>query len=118
MFRPLCHRWPDVLGKMVEMKRLLLHFDLRRFIFLSKRENVRELDTPTYIGLCVAYEKSSKKRKHKWFVCESMNSRLAKSLSDLNGTDPYIHLGTIGGVFTELRKMFVRSDRQPSLCPC
>ncbi len=70
---------------------------------------------PFELGLSVAYEKSSKKRKHEWFVCESMNFRLAKSLSDLNGTDPYIHRGTIGGVFTELRNMFVRSDRQPSL---
>jgi len=46
---------------------------------------------PFELGLSVAYEKSSKKRKHEWFVCESMNFRLAKSLSDLNGTDPYIH---------------------------
>ena len=69
---------------------------------------------PFELGLSVAHEKSSKKRKHEWFVCESMNFRLAKSLSDLNGTDPYIHRGTIGGVFTELRNMFVRSDRQPS----
>jgi hypothetical protein len=31
------------------------------------------------LGLSVAYEKSPKKRKHEWFVCESMNFRLAKS---------------------------------------
>jgi hypothetical protein len=67
---------------------------------------------PFELGLSVAHEKSSKKRKHEWFVCESMDFRLAKSLSDLNGTDPYIHGGTVGGVFTELRNMFVRSDRQ------
>ena len=70
---------------------------------------------PFELGLSVAHEKSAKKGKHEWFVCESMNFRLAKSLSDLNGTDPYIQGGTVGGVFTELRNMFVRSDRQPSV---
>ncbi len=37
--------------------------------------------------------------KHVWFVCESRNYRLAKSLSDLNGTDPFIHDGTVEGIF-------------------
>jgi hypothetical protein len=44
-----------------------------------------------------------------------MNLRLAKSLSDLNGTDPNIHGGTVNGLFAELRNMFIRSDRQPSI---
>jgi hypothetical protein len=38
-----------------------------------------------------------------------------KSLSDLNGTDPYIHGGSVEGVFRELAKAFVRADRQPSV---
>lgn len=70
---------------------------------------------PFELGLSVAHEKASKKGRHEWFVCESMNFRLAKSLSDLNGTDPYIHEGTVKGVFAELRNMFVRNDRQPSI---
>ena len=40
---------------------------------------------------------------------------LAKSLSDLNGTDPYIHDGKIVGVFRELCNVFVRPGRQPSI---
>ena len=66
------------------------------------------------LGLSVAHEKSLKK-SHEWFVCESLNFRLAKSLSDLNGTDPFIHDGTIAGVFRELCSMFRRPGRQPSI---
>lgn len=70
---------------------------------------------PFELGLSVAWEMVSKKGRHAWFVCESRNWRLAKSLSDLNGTDAYIHDGTITGVFRELGNAFVRSGRQPSV---
>lgn len=40
---------------------------------------------------------------------------MQKSLSDLNGTDAYLHEGTVEGVFRELAKAFVRADRQPSV---
>lgn len=70
---------------------------------------------PFELGLSVAHEKASKGGKHEWFVCESMKFRLAKSLSALNGTDPNIHGGTVNGLFAELRNMFIRSDRQPSI---
>ena len=30
-------------------------------------------------------------------------------MSDLNGTDPYIHSGTVEGVFREMGNAFVRS---------
>ena len=36
-------------------------------------------------------------------------------MSDLNGTDPYIHDDTVEGVFRELAKAFVRAGRQPSV---
>ncbi|HTS10695.1 MAG TPA: hypothetical protein VMH00_01130 [Candidatus Limnocylindrales bacterium] len=70
---------------------------------------------PFELGLSVAHERVSKRGRHEWFVCESQNFRLAKSLSDLNGTDPYIHGGTLNGLFAQLRNMFVRRDRQPSI---
>jgi len=40
---------------------------------------------------------------------------VVKSLSDLSGTDVYIHHGCPSGVFTELTSAFVRSQRQPSV---
>jgi hypothetical protein len=48
-------------------------------------------------------------------VCESRNYRLSTSLSDLNGTDPFIHGGTIEGVFRELANMFGRPSKQPTM---
>jgi len=36
-------------------------------------------------------------------------------LSDLNGTDPYVHGGTIAGVFRELSNAFGRVETQPSV---
>jgi hypothetical protein len=34
--------------------------------------------------------------------------RFQKSLSDLNGTDIYVHNGSVEGVFRELARAFVR----------
>ena len=69
---------------------------------------------PFELGLAVAW-KDIGKQHHVWFVFEAVNYRLAKSLSDLNGTDPYVHEGRIDGVFRELCNAFVRPGRQPSV---
>jgi hypothetical protein len=66
------------------------------------------------VGLVVAWQKTSRS-KHIWFVCEKQVRRLEKSLSDLAGTDPYIHEGRIDGVFRQLANAFVRSSRQPTV---
>lgn len=68
---------------------------------------------PFELGLAVAYEKFSG-ASHSWFVCERQAYRLQKSLSDLNGTDAYIHAGRIGDLFGQLCSAFVRSKRQPT----
>ena len=52
---------------------------------------------------------------HSWIMCETVRRRINKSLSDLDGTDPYIHDGTIAGVFRELGNAFVGSSRQPTV---
>jgi hypothetical protein len=69
---------------------------------------------PFELGLSVAHEKT-KQQKHEWFVCESKRYRIGKSLSDLDGTDPFIHDGRIEGVFRELGNIFLRPGRQPSV---
>jgi len=53
--------------------------------------------------------------KHPWIVCETVRRRVNKSLSDIDGTDVYIHGGTVRGVFRELCNAFVRNRRQPSV---
>jgi len=69
---------------------------------------------PFELGLAVAWAKTGG-RNHVWFAMESVAYRLAKSLSDLNGTDPYVHGGTIEGVFREMGNAFVRPGLQPSV---
>jgi hypothetical protein len=69
---------------------------------------------PFELGLSVAWDKFGS-RPHGWFVFEAKGFRLAKSLSDLSGTDIYLHNGRIDGVFRELCNAFVRRDQQPSV---
>ena len=69
---------------------------------------------PFELGLCVSHTMRPGVA-HTWFIFESTAWRLQKSLSDLNGTDPYIHNDLVEGVFRELAKAFVRTGRQPSV---
>jgi hypothetical protein len=69
---------------------------------------------PFELGLCVACERIAGNGQV-WFVFEAVTRRLSKSLSDLNATDPYIHGGTVGGVFGQLCNCFVREKRRPTV---
>ena len=69
---------------------------------------------PFELGLTVALQRS-KIPRHSWIVLESRPHRLLKSLSDLNGTDPFIHSGTVIGLLRELSSIFVRTSRRPSV---
>lgn len=68
---------------------------------------------PLELGLTITWSKIYPKR-HTWFLWESTSRRIQKSMSDLDGTDPYIHSGTVEGVLRELRNAFVR-DGAPSV---
>ncbi len=69
---------------------------------------------PFELGLAVAFHWRPS-TKHTWFVLETTKWRIQKSLSDLNGTDVYVHEGSVEGVFRELAKAFVRINRQPTV---
>jgi hypothetical protein len=88
--------------------------DLSRVELDSRAPRTPRFNMPFELGLAVAYHICMRGRRHDWFVCEARDRRLLKSLSDLNGTDPYIHNGKIVGVFRELCNIFARSDRQPT----
>jgi len=88
--------------------------DLSRVELDAKRLPTPRFNMPFELGLCVAWARTSTKT-HTWFVCESKAWRLSKSLSDLDGTDPYIHWGTVNGVFRELCNLFVGADRKPTV---
>ncbi len=70
---------------------------------------------PFELGLLLGWRKTQTGATHTWFVFESTNRRLQKSLSDLDGTDPLIHGGTVKGVFRELSNALVKSRYRPEL---
>jgi hypothetical protein len=69
---------------------------------------------PFELGLAVAWDKL-RPGEHKWFVFETRLRRVEKSLSDLSGTDVYIHGAKTAGVFRELCSAFVTARRQPDV---
>jgi hypothetical protein len=69
---------------------------------------------PFELGLTVGHNTGTASQ-HTWFVFETRQWRLQKSLSDLNGTDVYVHGGTPSGVFRQLSNAFVRSRTQPTI---
>ncbi|HEV1285003.1 MAG TPA: hypothetical protein VNU44_06815 [Bryobacteraceae bacterium] len=68
---------------------------------------------PFELGLVVGWQKAAPSG-HDWFVFESSRHRLQKSLSDLNGTDPFIYGPTSDGVLREIRNALARHDMQPT----
>jgi hypothetical protein len=105
-------RLDRILSLVVECK-YSIH-DLSRVQVDRVRPRTPRFNMPFELGLAVALQKT-KVPNHAWVVCESVVRRINKSLSDLDGTDPYIHGGTIKGVFRELCNVFVRTDRQPTV---
>ena len=88
--------------------------DLSRVELDRTPPSTPRFNMPFELGLTVALEKIAIPG-HGWVVCESRRFRLKKSLTDLDGTDPYIHDGTILGLFRELGNAFVRNQNQPSV---
>lgn len=70
---------------------------------------------PFELGLAVAWAALRRPGTHTWFLFESQDRRLEKSLSDLRGTDANIHGGTVMGVFRELGNAFVQTRHQPTV---
>jgi hypothetical protein len=68
---------------------------------------------PFELGLAVAVAHASR-RTHTWWVLESHPHRLQQSLSDLNGTDPYIHGGEPMRLLQAIDNMFFR-PHQPDV---
>ena len=69
---------------------------------------------PFELGLAVMAAMQHPAR-HTWCVFESSARRVEKSLSDLGGTDVYVHDGTVGGLFRELCNALVGVKRQPTV---
>lgn len=87
--------------------------DLSRVQLDRRAPSTPRFNMPFELGLAVAHEKFS--GNHVWFVFEAVHRRLTKSLSDLDGTDVYIHGGRVNGVFSPLANAFVRMNQQPTI---
>ncbi len=88
--------------------------DLSRIELDKRRPITPRFNMPFELGLAVACQKLQP-GKHIWFVFETKLRRVEKSLSDLSGTDVYVHEGKSRGIFRELCNAFIRSERQPSV---
>jgi hypothetical protein len=103
----------DRILSLIEQSEYSIH-DLSRVQLDRAIPCTPRFNMPFELGLTVAL-KSAKVPNHAWVVCETMRRRINKSLSDLDGTDPYIHGGTIQGVFREMCNVFVRGRRNPTV---
>ncbi len=87
--------------------------DLSRVQLSRSKPQAPRFNMPFELGLAVAHSKWE--GGHTFFVFEQNRQRLSKSLSDLDGTDPYIHDGTLAGLFAQLGNAFVRAGQQPDI---
>jgi len=110
---PFGQRRLDRILALIQQSQYSIH-DLSRVQLDRKSPRTPRFNMPFELGLTVALEKTARP-DHAWVVCESMRRRINKSLSDLDGTDAYIHDGTIKGVFREVCNAFVGSSRQPTV---
>lgn len=81
--------------------------DLSRVQLDRGKPRCPRFNMPFETGLAVAWAHMPNV-EHRWFIFESQNYRLQKSLSDLNGIDPFIHNGTVEGICGALTKAFYR----------
>ena len=88
--------------------------DLSRVQLDSAPPPTPRFNMPFELGLAIGWAKVNPLR-HTWFVYETQNRRVQKSISDLNGTDCNIHKGTPEGVMRELCNAFVRRKNRPSV---
>lgn len=103
----------DRILELVQGCRYSFH-DLSRVQLDRRSPATPRFNMPFELGLTVSLQ-YTKQRDHDWFVFEAHPARLSKSLSDLNGTDPYIHDGSAEGVFRELTNALVSSRHQPTV---
>jgi len=77
------------------------------------RTGAPRFNMPFEAGLAVAIARS--RPDHQWFLLEARAHRIQKTLSDLSGTDPYIHRNSPRQLLVALTDALVRVARQPTL---
>jgi hypothetical protein len=103
----------DRIFSLVRACRYSVH-DLSRVELDVRRPKTPRFNMPLELGLAIAWQKLNP-GVHDWFLFEAVRRRIEKSLSDLKGTDPYIHSGRASGLFRELRNAFMRPRRRATV---
>jgi hypothetical protein len=98
----------DWILALIQSCRYSVH-DLSRVELSVTAPATPRFNMPLELGLTITWAKLHPKR-HTWYLLESAPRRLQKSMSDLDGTDPYIHSGNVQGVLSELRNAFVHRN--------
>lgn len=88
--------------------------DLSRVELNLRRPATPRFNMPFELGLAVAWQRF-REPSHTWCVFESRSWRAGKSLSDLSGTEVYVHDGTPAGVFREICNALVLAAHQPTV---
>jgi len=78
-----------------------------------KRPVTPRFNMPFELGLVIGWQKAAP-ANHNWFVFEAQAHRLQKSLSDLNGTDPFVYGATPVGILREIGNALARHDVKPT----
>jgi hypothetical protein len=88
--------------------------DLSRVELNTSQPRTPRFNMPFELGLAVANAEYLRKG-HRWFVFEAKGFRILKSLSDINGTEVYIHQGRPIGVLRGLTNALARSRHKPTV---
>jgi hypothetical protein len=88
--------------------------DLSRVELDRSRPLTPRFNMPFELGLAVAWQRIGDP-SHRWYVFEAKTHRVQKSLSDLNGTETYIHNYTARGVFQQLTNVLIRDVHRPTV---
>jgi hypothetical protein len=103
----------DRIVELIRSCRYSFH-DLSRVELDPQRPKTPRFNMPFELGLAVMMSLEHPKQ-HTWCVFESRPHRIQKSLSDLSGTDAYVHGGTVSGLFRELCNALIRSRKRPTV---
>jgi hypothetical protein len=98
--------------ELIEACRYSFH-DLSLVKLDRKRPATPRFNMPFELGLVLGWQNAAPSG-HQWFVFESSRHRLQKSLSDLNGTDPFVYGSSPAGILREIRNALARHDMQPT----
>jgi hypothetical protein len=109
---PSSDRRLDRIVKLIRECQYSFH-DLSRVQLDRQKPPTPRFNMPFELGLAVDWALVSDP-KHQWFVFESRSHRLQKSLSDLNGTDPYVHNAEADGVLRGLMNALTRKVHRPT----